>query len=254
MKESSYLYYYTIGYEEKFIDCLFLSIQSLRKVTTSDIMILSDEKFVDKLNLLFPDVIIHSCSNTTTPEEASIRKLCIFDYNLDKYDTVIFLDSDILIHTPIDKISEQITNPELLYVYTESQYQISHKNIFWSLRNYTEQQLSYFSKNKIKVFNAGIFGFKVMGSIKMDFNAVRTLIKNNTLPFFYEQSFMNYYFNLKNNTDRSLFTDLNYKMFPKQKTLYRNYIIHFCGTINGGDKKYLQMKEYNEYSNSKGCC
>jgi len=246
----NHLYYYTIGYGEKYIDCLILSIESLRKVTSSDIIILSDAQFVNRLSLLFSDTItIYSCPDTTTPEEACMRKLCIFDYNIDKYDTVIFLDSDILIYNLIDNLSQQITDPELLYVYTESHEQRSHKNLFWSLRNYTVSQLNYFRKNNIKVFNAGMFGFKPSESIKMDFDAIRTLIKDNLqvkLPFFYEQSFMNYYFNLKNNTNRDVFNDLNYKMFPKPDTIYKDYIIHFCGTINHGDKKYIRMKEYKE--------
>ena len=57
--------------------------------------------------------------------------------------------------------------------------------------------------------------------MKIHFTAIKSIIKSHTSEFFYEQSFMNYYFNLINFTDRSVFTSDNYILFPKNDTEYK---------------------------------
>lgn len=238
----SYLYYYTVGNREYFVDILYLSIKSLRYYSNHDILVIIDKQFKEKtVNKLreFSNIIICECDNSNTPEISSMRKLQIFDYNVEKYDSVIFLDADILINTDIDKISSLINKPDnnLLSVPIEHYKPVlgndktiidSHNVIFWSLKNYTNEELNYLNDNNIHVFNTGLFGFKPNEIIKKHFSNIITYIKNYDKEFFYEQSFMNYYFNLKcNTTDKVTFNDSNYRMSPKLNEEYKNKIIHF---------------------------
>lgn len=258
------LFYYTIGYTSSYLSCLELSINSLRKYTNQDIMILADEPFVEIVSDLIPTVKCISCKKSYTSEKASMRKLDIFDYNIEEYDIVIYIDSDILIHMDIESLFSRIISTDKLYVYTESTDLDSHVKSMWSLNSlieeqyldtdgnlygnfksiYTENDLLFLKENKIMVFNAGIFAFKPTSMMKAHFDAVREMIKQSKVYQFYEQSYMNVYFNLSNNTIRNLFTDDNYIMWPRSDCNYEGKIIHFCGNHGVGKKKYDLMKNY----------
>ncbi len=248
----NHLFYYTVGYSEKYLDCLKLSIESLRKYNkTSDIIVLVDESLAEKAKEYAYDAKIIRCPNSNTPEEASMRKLNIFDYDIQKYDTVLFIDSDIIIHMDINSLVPLIHSSDKLYVFSEAGENYEefkdtrinlHTAYYWSLRNYTQDNLNFLLKTDTKVFNAGLFAFKSSEKMKEHFNNVNTMIKNHTDSFFYEQSFMNVYFNLNQMTDRSLFT--NYIMFPESDRDYAGNIIHFCGNIADGFSKYTRMKKY----------
>lgn len=243
------LYYFTIGYTITYIPCLNYAIQSLLKYkqNTNDIIILIDESLLEIARNSLPyDVIFVSCPDSLTPEEASMRKLTIFDYSIDQYDSVIFIDSDIIIQMDIEMLLPLITAPDQLYVYTENTDLAYHTNLNWSLCNYTEENLQFFKDNTVMIFNAGLFAFRPTDIMKTHFNNLRDMIKNHDGPFFYEQSFMNVYFNLLNITNRNVFTDENCKLFPLQNTNYEGKIIHFCGEAGVGKNKYDKMKTYVE--------
>jgi alpha-N-acetylglucosamine transferase len=256
------LFYYTIGYSTSYLSCLDLSIKSLRKYTDQDILILADEKLFELVSEIIPDVKCIACKNTSKSEDASMRKLDIFDYGLEEYDSVVYIDSDILIHMDIETVLPKITSPDKLYVYTESTNLENHTKSMWSLNSstdntwemngmlygnfkssYTESDLAFLKENKIMVFNAGLFAFRPTSTMKAHFDAVREMIKPSKIYQFYEQSYMNVYFNLSNATLRDLFTDENYIMFPDDSN-YEGKIIHFCGNHGVGKKKYDLMKNY----------
>lgn len=246
------LFYYTLGYSETYIDCLKLSIESLKKYSKqADILVLIDESLLQKTKSLIPNVKYVVCPNSNSPEEASMRKLKIFDYNIEQYDNIIFIDSDIFIHMDITSLIPLITSSEKIYVQTEPAEKYVqfmgrdinfHTVLHWSLNNYTSENLEFLSRTNTKVFNAGLFAFKPTNQMKTHFNNLNTMIKDHKGPFFYEQSFMNVYFNLNQMNDRSLFT--NYIMFPNANKDYSGNIIHFCGNIGDGSSKYSRMKKY----------
>ena len=246
------LFYYTLGYSEKYIDCLQLSIESLKKYSKdTDILVLIDESLLQKTESLIPGVKFVVCPNTHSPEEASMRKLKIFDYNIEDYDNIIFIDSDIIIHMDITSLFPLITSSDNLYVFSEEGENYGefkgtginlHTAFYWSLRNYTSENLDFLMRTNTKVFNAGLFAFKPTNQMKGHFTNVNTMIQNHNGSFFYEQSFMNVYFNLNQMTDRSLFT--NYIMFPDSDKDYTGNLIHFCGNVADGFSKYTRMKKY----------
>lgn len=243
------LVYYTLGYSNKYLEITKLSIQSLLHYNKDiDIIVLIDEQYYNEANILYKNltdrITIISTENSKSPPEASMRKLQIFKYNIQSYDVVLYIDSDILIDCCLDEYFNKINNTDKLCVGTESTDLNLHTHMYWSLSNYTEFNLNYFRENNIHIFNAGLFGFKPTNIMKTHFTAVQGIIKSHTGPYFYEQSFMNYYFNLINFTDRNIFTKSNYILMPKNHTEYKNSIIHFTGEDNGGNYKLFCMKKY----------
>lgn len=241
------LVYYTLGYSDKYLTCLEISIQSLRKYHNDcDILVLIDMSLIQKAKENIHNVEFIICPDSKSPEEASMRKLAIFDYNIEEYDTVIFIDTDIIIHMDVLSLAPLITKPDALYVYSEYDDINTHITLkhYFSIKHYSQDEMNYFKKNSIKVFNAGLFGFKTTPAMKTHFNSIREMVKNHTGSFFYEQSFMNTYFNLNGMTDRSVFTTENYKLFPEDNVDYKGKIVHFCGNITDGSLKSRRMKLY----------
>ncbi len=233
------LYYFTIGFDKTFVKCLELAIETLRRYSSQTIVALVDED----IDVDLPGVIVYKCKKSKTPEESSMRKLDIFNYPIIySFDKVLFIDSDIVTHCDIDSIVLKISDPEKLYVYTED-FPGGHTHLYFSLCNYTSEQLA--SLKDVGVFNAGLFGFIPSECMKKHFDGVKELIQKHTGKFYYEQSFMNVYFNLiPNSTDRNLFTDENYRMGHVKDQSYENKLIHFAGSGSGGTFKYNNMKKY----------
>ncbi len=242
------LVYYTLGYSIKYIEVLKQSIISLLYHNKDiDIILLIDEKIIPyskSVEELSPKIKIYSCPDSSSPQEASMRKLTIHDYNIEEYDAVLYIDSDILINTSLNILFNDIVTTDKLCAYPESYDQKYHTHLYWSLMNYTKDQLDYFNSNNIYIFNAGLFGFKNTPDMKRHFSNVRGIIKNHNGPYFYEQSFMNYYFNLTNNINLTIINKDIYVMFPANNIDYGFKIIHFTGTDCPVDFKLNKMINY----------
>lgn len=238
------LVYYTIGRSRKYIDMLDLSVQSLRKVYSGDIGVLCDESFVEECETRFPDVLLWPLPDAKTGVEASMNKVKVFDFlKDDEYDAVIYLDTDILVMKPLP--FEDITNPDVLYAYTENHLQTAHTLIYWSLRSYTPEQLEFMRVRKILPFNAGTFGFVPSAEMRRHFDNVRELIRTHTGDYFYEQSFLNVYFNPLDKTNRSVLTMDVIKFNPPGAHVFPNAtIVHFANASQSGETKCNRMTEY----------
>jgi lipopolysaccharide biosynthesis glycosyltransferase len=228
------LVYYTVGYNPTYIQLLVMSIQSLRVFEPYiDILLICDLSFIGECARLLScyNVKICPCEDSKSKYEASMHKLNIFDF-ISGYEKVIFIDADMLVNCSIKMLFSEMKNPEKLYVYTEVPEYSFHERIEWSLKNYTEEQLSFFKKHNIHIFNAGCFLFFANDSMKQHFANIRNMIANYTGESFYEQSFMNVYFNTRDLTDRSILTDDIYifgcgRIDPKKE--YKNALIHYAG-------------------------
>lgn len=248
---SKNLVYYTLGYNSKFIDLINLSIKTLRNRNLNiDVCVLCDQSMLRVCKNVLPENVYCICyPDSSTPQEASMRKLRIFEILTSRtYEKVLFIDSDTIVDANLDSIFSNIVSPDLLYVQTEKQDQESHREIFWSLKNYDSSTLNYFKENSILPFNAGCFGFINSNTMKQRFNDVLTLIKVHTGEYFYEQSFMNVYFNTQNITDRNVLNTNVYQLFPQKNTEYKGKIIHFTGGPGEPVAKLMNMNEYvNKY-------
>jgi hypothetical protein len=240
------LVYYTVGYSATYIDVLALSLRSLRASGyVGDIAVLCDESFLPRCKeLLEPGILYATFPDAATPEQASMNKLRIYELpGIEQYERVLFLDSDILVHMNVNTLFRKITAPGILYVPTETTKQIDHTNVIWSLCSYTPIDLAVFQANNVHVFNAGCFAFVRCDAMNEHFLAVQYMMSQHTGDFFYEQSFLNVYFNRNGQTDRTLLTDENY-VFPKGDRAYPGYLVHFAGDPGSGKTKLQRMTAY----------
>jgi hypothetical protein len=243
------LAYYTIGYQSKYIDILQLSIQSLRLHNPDiDIRILCDEQFIKQISEIFPYAEIYSRPDSNKPETASMQKLSIFQEDISKYDAVVFIDSDILIGVPLLPLLSKIVNENQLYVYAEKENQSAHQQLYWSLLNYDNETLNFFAANNIRAFNAGLFAFKPSDKMKTHFTNVESMIRNHRGSYFYEQSFMNVYFNTHNLINYSLWDNDNYIVFATNDSNPKA-ILHFSGNPGAGQDKFERMTSYITHTN-----
>ena len=240
------LVYYTIGFSRGYIDMLEISIQSLRKVYTGDIGVICDESMIHECQQRMSDSIVWSVPDSTSGTIASMNKLRIYDFiQVNDYDKVLYLDTDILVVNSIDSYFEKINQEGMLYVYTETTNQENHKHLFWSLQNYTEEDYAFFRRENISPFNAGTFGFVSTGEMKHNFESIGEMIATYTGSYFYEQSFMNVYFNKRNKTLRHVFTPNNYIFSPQTGKLFKDAILlHFADASVSAYRKCERMKNY----------
>lgn len=251
------LVYTTIGYTENYIPCIEILLKSLSHYSTTkdfDILIICDYKLYEQIKNLIKykgipndNIKIMILRNSNHLMQASINKLNIFEYqNVSKYEKVLYIDVDIIVTLDISQLFEENKEIESGYLYAciEQMDLNSHKNMFWSMGNYTKKELAFFEDNKIYPFNAGCFLFIPDQAMKIHFAKVLHLIYSCKQPFFFEQSFMNVYFNTNNLVKYNIIQSSNYVMFPDLSKAYSNTIIHFCGSPGHGTKKYDVMKTY----------
>ena len=247
------LVYYTIGFSQSYIEVIKLSIYTLRKSGwTGDVALICDNSLLAQCKeAIGPDVMYLSIADSKTPEQASTNKLRIFDFpEVSSYDRILFLDGDIIVHMDVNALFSRITRNDVLYVSTETTNYSDHTFIYWSLESYTAEELRYLSDNSIHVFNAGTFAFVRTQEMKTHFKNIVNMISAHSGRFFYEQSFMNVYFNKNNKTDRTVFSPERYTFSHGEKN-DTGKIIHFAGNPGNGTTKYAEMMSYiNRYFTS----
>ncbi len=261
-----HLLYTTIGYGRDYISLLDLFLKSLTQnhKTVYTICIMCDTDFINEVQRIcqnysrFP-YILFTQPNAKTPYEASMYKVHIFDLpNIDEFTNIFYVDLDCLFLCAPDMFLELTLEPNILYVGDDLVYKKitlnPHNNIMWSLHNYTEEELRKLKENKVEPFNAGCFLFQNTPSMRRDFESVCEMMRTWKGNFFYEQSFMNVYFNKKGNTNRTLLNTERYVMFPNLEKKYSNCIVHFCGSAGNGKEKYTKMELYwKRYAQKKSC-
>lgn len=247
------LVYYTIGFSASYIRLIKLSIDTLRTSGwMGDVAIICDHSLVDQCkDAIGSDVIYLPVADSGTPERASMNKLRIFDFpEVAAYDRIMFLDGDIVVHTDVHTLFDGITRDDVLYVFTESTEHSHHMSIYWSLDAYTPEEFRYLENSSIHVFNAGTFAFMLSQQMKTHFRNILDMISTYQGRFFYEQSFMNVYFNKINKTDRTVFTSERYT-FSHGESDQTGKIVHFAGSPGNGVTKYDEMMLYiNRYFTS----
>jgi len=241
------LVYFVVGFTEESVDVTALAIKFFRlKNPIIKILVICDEILVDRCASTFPnDVILFPTPNASRGEEASAKKLHIFEAIQDmNVERIMYTDSDILIDRNVDSIFNKVTHPEKLYAYYENTNNESHKNINWSFQEYSDAYLDFFREKQIYVFNAGFFCLRNTPQMKKHFENTIQLMNTHRGYQFYEQSAMNVYFNKNDLVDGSLITNDNYNMYYPFNETCRNKIIHFAGHPGNTESKLHRMKEF----------
>ena len=251
------LVYYTLGFDSKYLDLLHLSIKSVRTYNKNiHILVICDELIIDQCvekMKIFEHIRIVRCADSVSAMDSSMKKMRIFDYDISQYNKILFIDSDILVDINLDNIFNKIVDNRLYAGIESFQYDF-HTKPWHSLLNYTEEDLKFFKDNRIFVFNCGLFGFLNSDEMKDHFAHILNMINNYEGEYYYEQSFMNVYFNKLNLVNTKVITCKNYMMniditkLSKRSwewSVYRSKIFHFCFT-RGAENKIREMEWWNK--------
>jgi len=256
VKKLNNLVYFTVGFNPEYIDILYLAVKSLRLQNDVDVMVICDDSLISQCSSVlkeFSNINIVSCPNSTSAQDSSMKKLLIFNYDLTKYEKILFIDSDVLVGRPLNYFFGIITE-DLLYTGSESEELNSHNELTHSLKNYTCENIEFFKLNKIYIFNCGFFGFWNNSKMKEHFSKVLAMIKEWKGEYYYEQSFMNVYFNLRNLTDTKNINKTNYMLRfypeefvpePRMTPFYKNKVVHFAWTSGAKNKLFYMKKFWN---------
>lgn len=272
--------YTVIGYSENYAKCVEFFVKSLLIYTPYplfDIFVLCDEKLIDQVKHIIRDALV-TCTplqrntigehlrfaplpHTPTPMRASMQKLRLFDIeNVFDYKYALYVDLDIMCLTNLNRLfiaydDYLLRNPDQknkLQACPERETVEGHNEIFWSMNNYTKENLAFFSKHNILPFNAGCFLFPLSPAFKNYFREILQMIvdtRSQGKLFFYEQAYMNVYFNTRNLISYDMINCENYVMFPDADTPYTDKIVHFCGSPGQALIKYDMMSAYAQKHN-----
>jgi hypothetical protein len=182
--------------------------------------------------------------------DASVQKIKIFDYkNIKKYSKILFLDLDILIVGNVKKIFDQPVSTNILYSAIHKFSQEIHKTEYHTISPYSENQIRRFSEKNIFAFNAGQFFFLNTPTMQIHFNNIKNFINMWNGRYFFEQSFMNTYFNVLQISNVFKFMDhFNFISINSRQVDYvinqETVFIHYMGSVTDAKSKILFMKEH----------
>ena len=255
------LIYYCLGINPKYSEILKISLKSLDSSNPNlfDVLIITDEEYynsylknIERENLHY--FIVPKFQNK---DEVVFSKLKVFEWkNIVEYENIFLSDCDVLVNTNLQKLFDNCKDKNKIYAPVEDFSFDNHRRIYFSLGNYTENDIEFFKLNKIHTFNSGTIMFKVSEEMKLHFQNIRRIISGYKGDYFTEQSFLNYYFNKMNIVNNDLLdcqNNLTYIInsnFYTQKN-YENKIFHLIGNTFDGDDKERKMVEFYDLMVSK---
>jgi Glycosyl transferase family 8 len=188
------------------------------------------------LSLLYLDVAVDD-----DLFHALLRKLDIVNFgDFLKYRKILYLDCDIIVQHDLCRIFREVKAvSNVLYAPEEG----THDGKFWTLGLYRPIDFIEMKKRGIKSFNSGTFLFIPTREMLGHFKNVKRMAETFRGSHFYDQSFLNYYFNIRGMSSTRYISQF-VKMFPDRSRYYPNKtLIHFTGI---GDRKSKPgvMKDY----------
>ncbi len=197
----------------------------------------------------------HLVNGVKDAVDASMQKIKIYEWpNISNYKNILFLDVDVIVIGNLKTIFEsKKTRGNVFYSATHDSRNELHTSVYHSLAKYTDEQLKNFARKKISVFNAGQFFFRNTDSMKAHFDNINNFISSWRGRYFFEQGFMNHYFNLLEMADTKsfekqfCFVSINENqtknLFGKSAT-----VVHFMGNATNGEGKLNFIKKhYSKY-------
>lgn len=270
------LVYYTISGID-YIMLLELSLKSLivNNLNKSfDVLIITDEYTLKLLNAV--DCLkefnwhYHLIPLPRDGIEASMAKLKIFSYEkINEYSKILFLDADIICRGNFLDVFSTSTNGKLEAVHSPivkkdlPSFPGLYKStgINYSLGFFTEANKEYILKNDPWVFNAGQFYIENTEQMEQHFKNIIWLTEIWPTVYFFEQSYMNQYFNFnelvsyaaldKHVSTMSVLISIIINLDPANAKQHEDSctLIHFAGVPTDGFTKYLCIKRYCDYFN-----
>lgn len=243
------LLYTLVNYNNKeYLKMFRIFIKSLLLFSKSnyDFLIITDEptkKIIENYDELRHMKSLHFLVTPTDKNlyNALLRKCDIRLFNnFNNYDKIMYLDCDIIVQNDINKLFNEIKiEKNKLY----APYEGTLDGKYWSLDLYTKKDFETLEKLKIHSFNSGTMIFKPNDQMKKHFENVKILARKYKGNHFYDQAFLNYYFNI-NKLSSTKYISNHVVLFPDITKYYpKKTILHFAG-IGRYKEKAKIMSEY----------
>jgi hypothetical protein len=265
----STLLYTVVNYSTKDVLLFDLLLQSIHEYSPhikdhADIMVITNHGFAEQIKKLdivktFGGVHFMFVPQDVLLVNARSKRLDIFDYpKLSEYKTCMFLDYDCVLQRDIvPLLTGNVTHLKsgVLYAYNENPNVQSHMQSFYGLQSYTEEQLRWFRQHNVHTFSDGVMWFKQTNAMKRHFAAIKRWMAEAGQTWqnitFFEQSFMNVYFNTRNKCNTRLLSGKVISRNIKTERLHlsntafdtQTIINHFCG-VGYLDEKVLRIKRF----------
>lgn len=264
------VYYCSFGREEGF-ECLNISIKSLRfygkycgdiKIITDRTVKILKEKYdhiIDDNVHILPYKAIDHIDFMSARFDSPLYE------EIDNYQPILYLDTDIIISSPIDDLFYDIIkdNTSDISVLKETDHPFSEK--YWGRELFEEDS---YSKIPDYGFSTGIILYRNNERLKNSFLAVRKTIERQSLIFghrdifrCYDQPIANYIMHKFEKTDYRIMEKYacNYDS-SKESVEYVEYekyilslsvsIVHFCGGVGAYNWKLNAMKKFFDWLNT----
>lgn len=169
--------------EKKYLEMFLVLLESIHlygNLIDTDILIYTSSKFkyIIENHILFNQNIVFEINDTIDNIDKSCKsRLDLFNLSIDKYDKILYLDTDIIIKDDINKVFN-ICSEEILYVLEEGT--IDDGRDFWG-KTLFDKNYDYVDKT---AFTSGILLFKNCNKIKDLFNQINEHM--NTCSFFFD--------------------------------------------------------------------
>ena len=178
--------------------------------------------------------------------KSSMMKLRVFSYpHIFAYSSVLFVDADFLFNLEdLESIFTLVFKaPGKLHVSREP-YAVEHFNdepFGLDKLPVSNEEIEKYRLQNFTPFNAGIFLFQPNQEMKTHFDNVISLIKSYSGKFYYEQSFLNYYFPRHNAMEFSITTRLAVSGVMYDLKGNFSTLIHFTRVYSMPKAAYMQL-------------
>jgi hypothetical protein len=250
------LIYFTLFGKDEYVELLKILLKSLRKQSYKnfEILFITDDETKKKITQL-NDLKYFKCNyfiveKVTDSVQASMQKLRIYEWEkINKYRNILFLDVDIIVVGDIKNILCGKGKQNIFYSAIHNSSQSLHRTPYHCLIDYSDEQLRMFEKKAITTINAGQFFFRNTNTMREHFENINSFVKIWNGRYFFEQSFLNYYFNLLEIADTKTFKEqfqfISINENQTNKKFGKNaVVVHFMGNACNGIGKLEFMKKY----------
>ena len=256
------LVYYCLGLKDEYFSIFEKSIKSLDYSNPEiiDVLIITNKSFFDKnlFNFERKNTYYHFVDEFKNGDDVCFSKLNVFDWEgIGGYENLLMIDCDVLVDTQLSEIFQKCTDKNKLYAPIEDESFENHRRIYFSLGNYTDEDIKFFKDNNIHTFNCGTYMLKNSPEMRNHFSTVNRMIKGYTGDYFSDQSFMNYYFNKSKLVDYSVIDSKKNLVYAVQENIdliqdTKGKIFHFIGnTYSGLYKVDIMDKVYQKIISQK---
>ena len=244
------LIYICVFHQEQYIELLHMLIRSIYikaniNMKTTEILIITSTEFYPKIQEKISEYVLpihYYFLNAPTLLDACCARLHIFDYiNINSYDKILYLDTDILVNSNINILFDLDISPDKLY--TLEEHTIGHE----TMGNYWGAQFFDFSKydRETTAFTSGILYFCNSLSIRELFKDILlhiveyTPVPNNQISIYLDQPFIVYNAIIQNKYDNQWmkkYFENNPETVSNEKIIY-----HFPGGVGSYEYKNYKM-------------